>query len=234
MRLPRDVPRPAGLLLRSSVLIAFGLALFFVPGCIFLVETDPEIEYVVVYEEEFVDPASYAGTNEWNTSDTVAAASWVADGALQILIREEEYYKLSRPAGVGTGDDFRLDVGLCMVAGPSQGEAGVIFRVQESWDCLRFSITMDGQMRLRKRVGGSWTELVNWTLCLPFDQGVDCNVITVIANGSHYDFYVNDIWVLEATDTTLHGGGIGVVAAAPSGATGTHAAFPIVILSEPI
>jgi len=220
-------PRVVGLALALAAIVLSG-------GCALLLDAASEGDYAVVYEEEFDSPASYAGTYSWLTLDDPNAAVWVADGAIQILIRSEDRFQLSRPEGLTTGDTFRLDVGACLVSGEARAELGVVFYVQEDWDHMRFGIRKDGMMRLRRRANSSWTDLTDWMPCPAINTGLDCNVITVIVNGSHFDFYVNETWVLEATDSTFSGGGIGVIASAQAGEPGTHAAFPIVILSEPI
>jgi len=226
--------RKCRFLVRSLGLIVVSAALLGLAGCDFLFEPGLETQYIVAYEEEFVDPASYAGDHAWGTSDTAEATTWVANGALQIAVHTDDFFRASRPTGVVAGDDFRLDAGVCLVAGSSSAEVGVIFRVQDNWDHLRFTLSKDGRMRFRRRVSSSWTTLVDWTPCPSANEGTDCNVITVVANGSRFDFYVNEEWVLQGFDSTLEGGGIGVVATAAVGEPGTHGGFPIVILSEPL
>ena len=217
--------------MRTLSLIAIGSCLLFLTGCL-LIPLDPDPQPVITYEEEFDDPASYAGGHAWLTVDDAIAKVWIADGAIQILVREEDYYQSSYPAGIETDTVFRLDVGVCKVAGPGTSEFGVIFRRQDSDNLLRFAITGDGMMRFRKRQNGAWSEIVSLTPCAAVNQGTDCNQITVIADGSEFEFYVNDELVLESSDSSFQGGGIGVIASNPAGNQAIHAAFPIVVLTE--
>jgi len=222
------IPRLFGLLVGVAAVVSL------LAGCFFVGDLDAEPTYAVVYEEEFDSPASYAGLNAWLIQESQTASVWVADGAIQIFIRAEERFQMTRPLGIRTGNRFRLDVGACLVNGPVRAVLGVVFYLQDNWDHIRFAITKDGMMRLRRWTNSTWTSLTDWLPCPPINPGLDCNTITVVVDGSHFDFYVNETWVLEATDSTYSSGGIGVAAAAQAGQTGTHAAFPIVILSEPI
>ena len=217
--------------MRIPRLIVLGSCLLFLTGCL-LIPLEPDPQPVITYEEEFDNPASHSGTHAWYTKDEDVSVVWIADGAIQILVHEDEYFQSSYPAGVETGDVFRLDIGACKVGGPESGEYGVIFRRQDGDNFLRFTITGDGRMRFRKRQNGSWSDIVPLTSSGAINQGTDCNQITVIADGPNFEFYVNEVLVLESSDASLQGGGIGVIAANPAGNEGIHAAFPIVVLTE--
>lgn len=217
--------------MRALRLIVVASCLLLLTGCL-LIPLEPDPQSLITYEEEFDNPASYSGAHVWYTHDSDASVVWIADGAIQILVHEDEYFQSSFPAGVETGDVFRLDIGACKVAGPQSSEYGVIFRRQDGDSFLRFTITGDGMMRFRKRLNGSWSDIVALTPSSAINQGADCNQITVIADGPDFEFYVNEVLVLESSDASFQGGSIGVIAANPAGNDGVHAAFPIVILTE--
>jgi len=217
--------------LRTRSALIVGLLLLCLSGCLWL-PREPDAQPVVTYEEAFENPASYAGTHTWATVDTAISRVWVADGALQITVHNEDHYQSSYPEAVETGDVFRLDVGVCKIAGPEESEFGVLFYRDSNDDFLRFTITGNGMMRFRKRQGGTWTDIVPLTSCTAVSQGADCNQITVIADGSEFDFYVNEQLVLEASDASFQRGGIGVIAANPKGSQDIHVGFPIVVLTE--
>lgn len=217
--------------MRTRSVLIVGLMLLCLSGCVWLFP-EPDVQPVVTYEEAFDNPASYAGTHAWARVDATASRVWIADGALQITVHDDDYFQSSYPEGVETGDVFRLDVGVCKVAGPEESEFGVIFYRDSNDDFLRFTITGDGMMRFRKRQGGTWTDIVPLTPCVAVNQGTDCNQIAVIANVSEFDFYVNEQLVLEASDTSFQRGGIGVIAANPKGSQDIHVGFPIVVLTE--
>lgn len=207
------------------------LLVVFLGGCFFQVD-DGEPTFHIVYEETFDNAASYAGTHPWFVSSSESAATWVADSALQIRVDKAQWVRRSYVDGISLGSAFRIDVFACRVAGPIDNEFGVIFRRLDGDNYMQFSISSDGYMRFRKQIDDKYSTPVKWTTCDEISLEEACYQITVVGNGSEYDFYVNRVWVLSMTDTSFQGGQVGVMAATLDD-IGVHIAFTEVYISEP-
>lgn len=92
--------------------------------------------------------------------------------------------------------DFDLIVDAYQQEGPGYPDApgfGVLFRHQDPRNYYVFMISGDGYYRLARRVDGVEDVLSDWVESPVINQGQAVNTIRVIAQGSTFTFYINDV-----------------------------------------
>jgi len=113
--------------------------------------------------------------------------------------------------GDRTFGDFVLEVDTWRRSGPPEGSYGVLFRMQEDGQFLRFDITGGGQYVVeRHNADGSWTRLTpDWVASPAINQEMNAlNRLKILAAGSNLTFYANDILLLQLTDDAPAAGAI--------------------------
>lgn len=94
--------------------------------------------------------------------------------------------------------DFYLSVEITQVDAPDTADYGVLFREDEDSNFYYFAISEQGLYAFYIYFEG-WDTLIDWTdttLVLPNSP----NRITVIGEGSHFIFFINDQYLTELTD----------------------------------
>lgn len=102
-----------------------------------------------------------------------------------------------------TFGDFVLEVDTWQRSGPPEGSYGVLFRLQEDGQFLRFDITGSGMYVVeRHEADGSWTRLTpDWVSTPAINQGLnELNRLKIIAAGQSLTFYINDILLGQLVD----------------------------------
>ena len=161
------------------------LPLLFLAGCFFPIDDgDPAQTFHIVYEETFEDPSSYVGTYPWEVWLDAKSTGWIADEALQIRVDAEDWITYSLVGGIHLGSIFRVDAVACRIAGPIDNEFGIIFHWVDDDNFMRFSISSDGYMRVRKYLNAQLVEIEDWTECGEISLQEACYQITVVGSGS--------------------------------------------------
>lgn len=110
----------------------------------------------------------------------------------------------------GNATDFLVEVDAALVAGPPDGEYGLVFRFVDSDNFYYFSVS-DGQFVFAKREAGEWQRLLNWTDSAHIElAGGAPNRLAVLAQGETFTLLVNDIPLAQVRDATFASGRIGV------------------------
>ena len=97
--------------------------------------------------------------------------------------------------------DFYLSVEITQVNAPDSADYGVLFREDEDSNFYYFAISEQGLYAFYIYFEG-WDTLIDWTdttLILPNSP----NRITVIGEGSHFTFFINDQYLTEFTDDQI-------------------------------
>jgi hypothetical protein len=95
------------------------------------------------------------------------------------------------------------------LTGPSGAEYGIIFR-RDDHSFYWFRIAEDSlSYAFSKLVDSQWTNLIPWTDTDAIRAG-DWNRLTVLAEGSHFTFYINEQYVAAADDDDLGRGTAGI------------------------
>jgi hypothetical protein len=105
--------------------------------------------------------------------------------------------------------DVYLTVEARRVEGVEDGQYGVIFRRADSDNYGLFKIEDSQTWKFSLRYEGEWHTVIDWTRSAAIRPG-EVNRLTVLAEGTHYTFYINDQYVGEANDDRLDQGEAGV------------------------
>jgi len=168
----------------------------------------PPVHTSLLYEETFSDPS----TTAWPQFDRPDLQCWVAAGRYNMLVKVSGYPNTwESPDLVQVFDNFRLDADVVAVSGTDDHGQGVIFRKTYASDFYTFEVRPLGTFALWKDVGDTHTIIQDWTTSSAIHTGKAANHLTVIADGSHLTFYVNETKVLEETDTSISAGAIGFI-----------------------
>jgi len=204
-----------------------GIALLLLAGC--SLPTDEGLPIGVLYQDDFA-----ADTGNWLLESDLDASASYAEGRL--------HQHVAAPNLIAWAElvdrqftDFVLEVDATQVAGPDDNSYGVVFRLRGPSAYYRFDVTGDGYYTFIRRDeadGGRWTEIIDWTESLAIHRGASTNRIKIVAQGSHFGFYVNEQQVAEAEDGTYPSGAIGLDAGSFDEA-GVQIAFDNLTIRQP-
>ncbi|HEX9797276.1 MAG TPA: hypothetical protein VGA52_09820 [Anaerolineales bacterium] len=167
----------------------------------------------LLYQTEFADAEGWALGR-----DAFGVVS-LLDGGLSIVLPQPNGSRVSRsPAPLAR--DVVIDTTVRAEVCQGDSEFGLVFRLTPEGDQLRFTITCDGGLRLRRVTSGIARALIPFRQTEPaVIAGAPAeNRLTVRASGDELFLYVNQVLVLQAADTFPLVGGVGLVAA--SGVSG--------------
>ena len=162
----------------------------------------------ILYQSEF-DTAA-----DWPLGrDSLGAVSLSNDGLSVVLPRPGLQRLVRSPAPLA--NNFILDVELRAEVCQGEDEFGVAFWLTPEGNHMRFTITCQGGVRLRRVLG---EEQRAW---VPFIERVPAvlpgapaeNRLTVRAQGNRFQLYVNGFPVLSGTEPSLPAGGSGLAVA---------------------
>jgi hypothetical protein len=105
--------------------------------------------------------------------------------------------------------DFYLSVDIQQVEGPDTADYGVILREDDNSNFYYFGISDNGQYVLYLFFE-EWDTLINWTETDLIKPG-EINRLTVVGEGSHFTFFINDHYLTEITDDTIPSGSTALV-----------------------
>jgi serine/threonine-protein kinase len=105
--------------------------------------------------------------------------------------------------------DFYLTVEAKRISGVENGQYGLVFRKVDGDNYALFKIEDSQYFKFSLKYEGEWDTVIDWTETSAVRPG-KTNRVTVIAQGSHYTFYINDQYVAEAEDDRLSQGKAGM------------------------
>ena len=117
--------------------------------------------------------------------------------------------------------DFYLTVEIKQTSGPDSADCGVIFREDTDSNFYYFGINDQGQYVLYLYFQ-DWSTLIDWTES-GLIQPREANRITVLGEGSHFIFFINDQYLTEVTDESIKSGTVAL--AIELAAENDHAVF---------
>jgi hypothetical protein len=100
--------------------------------------------------------------------------------------------------------DFYVSMEIKQTDGPDTADYGIVFREDGNSNFYYFAINEQGQYALYL-YNDEWSTLVNLTQSDLINPG-EANRLTVIGEGSHFTFFINDQYLTETTDDTLSKG----------------------------
>ena len=147
----------------------------------------------------------------WELSSDAVADVSVADGQLRVHVFSVG--QVAWATSESRWDDAHLSVEAAQVSGPHDNEYGVLVRMQDDQHFYAFSISGDGYVRAARYDAGAWTVLgSDWTPHDAILQGQATNRLELSAEGTHFDFRVNDQAVLQVDDAAYTVGRLGLYA----------------------
>jgi hypothetical protein len=118
--------------------------------------------------------------------------------------------------------DFTLSVDIQKLEGSVESGYGVMFRSPTAYEGYTFFVTNCQKFSLLVLQDGEWMPRIDWSFS-PAILPSETNTITVIAQGAHYDFYINGSYVGDLTDTQFSIGRVGLAVGFDKDATGHYA-----------
>lgn len=145
----------------------------------------------------------------WTISEDADAAISYQDRTLHMRIDSENWLSWSAHQTITAAqlDAFYVEVDIEQVAGPSNGEYGVIFRWLDDNNFYGYYLSGQGTFSLWRKSAGEWTELMPWTVTTALIVGDGAvNRLGLLVEGAQMTLFVNDVVVGQVTDDTLSGG----------------------------
>ncbi len=100
--------------------------------------------------------------------------------------------------------NFHLSAEIKRVSGSDQSDYGLVFREDVDSNLYYFGIENDGFIVLLS-YDNEWTDMIEFTKSTAILPG-ETNRLTVIADGSHFIFFINDQYAGEMTDDHIEKG----------------------------
>jgi hypothetical protein len=184
----------------------------------------------VIYVDNFV----IGETGPWHTEADELGRTAVRDGRLLIEVDAAnimQFATLREPIF----SDFTLEVDATLLEGPLDTTYGVLFRMQNPSQFYRYEVTGDGLYMIERRNSdGSWSRLSqDWVESPAIRQGVGVtNRLQIVAVGTNFAFYVNDVLLKQVQDTSYSQGNL-ALDAGTFGQPGARVAFTNLIVRRP-
>ena len=167
------------------------------------VGSDPET-WPIVYQDDFEDSGS-----GWRTGETEHVSRAYVDGVYEIQVKDDWSIAWSRIPGELEFLDFSVEVTFRSVEG--EGEAGFLFRYQDSDNFYCFTVSTRGEYRLRRQRYDEWETLIDWT---PFTglEPTGWNRLRIVAQGDEFSFFLNGKLLAEFRDNAFRAGQLALCA----------------------
>lgn len=109
--------------------------------------------------------------------------------------------------------DARVTVQATQLSGPTDSPYGIVFRVSSLGNFYGYEVNADGSWFVWKCVKSDCTKIVPVTQTTKLQSGVgQVNTLSVLMQGSHFEFFINGDKVGTADDDTFTSGNVGLEA----------------------
>jgi len=129
------------------------------------------------------------GKYQWNATSKMGVIAWI-------------------PADTTSVDDFSLSVETQRTDGAVQSDSGLVFRKDAKDNFYYFGIDDDGFF-VMLNYDNQWIDIIDYTPSPAILNG-KANRLTVIAQGSHFVFFINDQFAGEVTDNHIQKGTVAI------------------------
>ncbi len=167
----------------------------------------------LVLSEEFADPSSF-----WCQKGTGTVDMYCQDGELHMVSKSQTQFQWKgRP---NSYRDFMLQVQVRFIG--NAGAAALVFRASSGTSPSMYVswVFPTGQGSLMKYTTGNRVNLIPPTQAPAIKKGEAANLLKMVAQGSRFAFYANDIELVQVTDASYPEGLVGIGAA-----DGAHVVF---------
>jgi hypothetical protein len=196
--------RKEGVMGRASLVLVCVAAAACLSGC-FNVDSAGPTCGPVVYEESF----DGAGSG-WPESADPASQTSILDGRYRVEVAAADSYVYVQNDGAGPYADFCFSATVWDRSDGAAQAAGLVFRWTDDGRFYVFSISPESATAIFAVFFGGRARPIHAAHSEAIRGVGEENRLHLIANGSHFLFYVNDELVLDEVDEQLASGGIGV------------------------
>jgi len=151
--------------------------------------------------------------SSWNVKSSelkhLKESSTVENGKLLWNVEAEHGLFSQVSPTIGPVDDFYLSVEAQQTGGPSDVERGLLFRKTDEDNLYTFSVRDDGNFGVFALINGEWSALIGWRPSPSVEAGKVVR-LTILAQGHHTVFYLNDQRVAESDAIPPARGEVGV------------------------
>ena len=160
----------------------------------------------VLFQDDFSNPES--GWDRFNDEEGVT--DYLNDGYL-IGVYTDTYFYWANP--YRTFQDVVIEVDAEMMTDEEDNQYGIICRQTDLDNWYALVISGDGYAAIRKRFQGSDLEyLTDWIVSEAINTGMASNKLRAECVGDRLSLYVNGVLAIEATDSDLVAGDVGLLA----------------------
>jgi hypothetical protein len=178
------------------------------------VEAFPPVGWQMVLDDPFD-----SNQNRWDMGDTTSdwgsVGQTIEGGIYQWALdasQSDGFMQWSLANVAQSLDDFYMSVEMSQgVGAPSKIAGGLLFRFLDQKNLYVFDANGSQQISIAILKDDEWQYLLDWTYT-PELRRDGMNRLTMLVQGRHYKFFVNDVLVHEMEDAQLSGGGAGIVA----------------------
>jgi len=164
-------------------------------------------EWKIVLEDNFD-----SNNNGWGTETTdgerATSIITVSDGKYSWDISTHDLDITWEAANTRPLGDFAMSVDVKQIGGPDTAEVGLTFREDANYYDYYFGINNQGEYFLLIYYD-EWITLIDYSKS-ELIRPNETNRLTVIAEGSHFTFFINDQYVAEYTDERIKNGNVGL------------------------
>jgi len=167
-----------------------------------------------LYQDDF------SRNDGWPIGQDSLGGTSFADGRLVIAVRKSGTYRYAQSPSPALTDFFVQVSVRPFLCGPSD-DFGLMFRMDEDSNHFRFILACDGQARVARVLNGQSFNLIPPTDTYAAIPGpLSENRLGVLAKGSDFFFFINDVEVFSLRSGVIPAGGLGLfVHSAASGQT---------------
>jgi hypothetical protein len=176
----------------------------------------------------------FSGPNTgWDEYTNENGGTGFADGGYSIAVNTTDYCFWS--VAYRTFSDVVIEVDAQKLAGSENNEYGVICKLKDNENFYYLSIGSDGYYTIGKLSNGEWVDVTNGQS--DFDEyainsGADTNHIKASCQGDQLSLTVNDVPLIEATDSEFTNGDVGLMVC-NYGNSGEEVLFDNYLVSRP-
>jgi hypothetical protein len=167
-------------------------------------ETAVPLSGNVLYQDDFSDPESGWTIDTWDEGEV-----GYGNGTYQVTVNPTQYLVWSY-----VGDSFsdgRYSTKASVVAPTTEGDFGILCRLQDDENYYALEVSEDGYFTIWKKVAGETVTLYDWEYsdAIPTGEPFTINAGCV---GSTLTLVVNDTFLASVSDGSFQDGNFGVIA----------------------
>jgi hypothetical protein len=160
----------------------------------------------ILFEDDFSNPNS-----GWDQETYVDGMTGYSDGAYKIGVNTESMFFWANP--YKDYEDVIIEVEAQKISGEDDMQYGIICRHEDVENWYTLAVTADGFGVIRKRYQGSELEFItDWAEAPSLNTGNGTNLLRAECIGDRLSLYVNGELVIEAYDSDLTSGDVGLMA----------------------